>query len=162
MDILPRRSGVWIGENVRTENFLNFFWKKLRKNLQNLKCLTYLCIVIWKKIAHVSVTFGVRTRCERSRQQQGRKDQTTPLIGKGDLCLRSPQKLKIVWGPQILKPKLLTYESRIDNSYRKFTRCVEEGWLLFPDMQRAADCAKVSSEVDGYTCTKGCTGTLHS
>jgi len=33
-------------------------------------------------------------------QQQDRKDQTTPLIGKGDLCLRSPQKLKIVWGPQ--------------------------------------------------------------
>ena len=122
----------------------------------------YLCIVFRKGLKHVSVTFGVRTRCERSRQQQGRKDQTTPLIGKGDLCLRSPQKLKIVWGPQILKPKLLTYESRIDNSYRKFTRCVEEGWLLFPDMQRAADCAKVSSEVDGYTCTKGCTGTLHS
>ena len=104
----------------------------------------YLCIVFRKGLKHVSVTFA------------------TPLIGKGDLCLRSPQKLKIVWGPQILKPKLLTYESRIDNSYRKFTRCVEEGWLLFPDMQRAADCAKVSSEVDGYTCTKGCTGTLHS
>ena len=45
--------------------FWIFFWKKLRKNLQNLKCLTYLCSVIWKRIAHVSVTFGVRTRCER-------------------------------------------------------------------------------------------------
>ena len=37
------------------------------------------------------------------------------------------------------------YESRIDNSYRKPTRCVEEGWLLLPDMQRAADCAKMSA-----------------
>ena len=54
------------------------------------------------------------------------------------------------------------YESRIDNSYRKFTRCVEEGWLLLPDMQRTADRAKVSTKMDGYTCTKGCTGTLHS
>ena len=115
-----------------------------------------------KNNMHVSVTFGVRTRCERSRQQQGRKDQTTPLIGEGDLCLRSPQKLKIVWGPQILKPKLLTYESRIDNSYRKPTRCVEEGWLLLPDMQRATDRAKVSEEMDGYASTESCTGTLHS
>ena len=54
------------------------------------------------------------------------------------------------------------YESRIDYSYREPTRCIEEGWILLPDMQRAADRAKVSSEVDGYTCTKGCTGTLHS
>ena len=53
------------------------------------------------------------------------------------------------------------YESRIDNSYRKFTRCIEEGWLLLPDMQRAADCAKVSSEVDRYTSTQGCTGKVH-
>ena len=151
---------------------MHFFEFFLRKCLEKVICSSYLCSVVRKRTAHVSVTFGVRTRCERSRQQQGRKDQTTPLIGKGDFfaqghdlkvwCLRSPKKLKIVWGPQILKPKLLTYESRIDNSYRKFTRCVEEGWLLLPDMQRAADCAKVSSEVDGYTCTKGCTGTLHS
>ena len=141
---------------------VRFFCIFLRKNLQNTICSSYLCSVVRKRTAHVSVTFGVRTRCERSRQQQGRKDQTTPLIGKGDLCLRSPQKLKIVWGPQILKPKLLTYESRIDNSYRKFTRCVEEGWLLFPDMQRTADRAKVSTKMDGYTCTEGCTGTLHS
>lgn len=54
------------------------------------------------------------------------------------------------------------YESRIDNSYRKLTRCVEEGWLLLPDMQRAADRAKMSTEMDGYTCTQGCTRTLHS
>ena len=54
------------------------------------------------------------------------------------------------------------YESRIDNSYRKLTRCVEEGWLLLPDMQRTADRAKVSTEMDGYTCTQGCTRTLHS
>ena len=53
------------------------------------------------------------------------------------------------------------YESRIDNSYRKLTRRIEEGWLLFPDMQRAADCAKVSSEVDRYTCTQGCTRKVH-
>ena len=53
------------------------------------------------------------------------------------------------------------YESRIDNSYRKPTRYVEEGWLLLPDMQRAADCAKVSSEVDRYTCTQGCTRKVH-
>ena len=54
------------------------------------------------------------------------------------------------------------YESRIDNSYRKLTRCVEEGWLLLPDMQRAANRAKVSAKMDGYTCTQGCTRTLHS
>lgn len=54
------------------------------------------------------------------------------------------------------------YESRIDNSYRKLTRCVEEGWLLLPDMQRTANRAKVSTKMDGYTCTEGCTGTLHS
>ena len=54
------------------------------------------------------------------------------------------------------------YESRIDNSYRKLTRCVEEGWLLFPDMQRAADRAKMSEEMDGYASTKGCTGKVHS
>ena len=54
------------------------------------------------------------------------------------------------------------YESRIDNSYRKLTRRVEEGWLLLPDMQRAADRAKMSTEMDGYTCTQGCTRTLHS
>ena len=53
------------------------------------------------------------------------------------------------------------YESRIDYSYRKFTRCVEEGWLLFPDMQRTADRAKVSTKMDGYTCTKGCTGEIY-
>ena len=53
------------------------------------------------------------------------------------------------------------YESRIDNSYRKFTRCVEEGWLLLPDMQRAADRAKMSTEMDGYTCTQGCTRKVH-
>ena len=53
------------------------------------------------------------------------------------------------------------YESRIDNSYRKFTRCVEEGWLLLPDMQRAADRSKVSTEMDRYTCTQGCTRKVH-
>ena len=53
------------------------------------------------------------------------------------------------------------YESRIDNSYRKLTRCVEEGWLLLPDMQRAADRAKMSTKVDGHTCTEGCTREVH-
>ena len=53
------------------------------------------------------------------------------------------------------------YESRIDNSYRKFTRCVEEGWLLLPDMQRATNRAKVSSKMDGYASTKGCTRKVH-
>ena len=52
-------------------------------------------------------------------------------------------------------------ESRIDYTDRKFTRCVEEGWLLLPDMQRTADRAKVSTEVDGYASTKGCTGEIH-
>ena len=32
-----------------------------------------------------------KMRCARVRQQD-REDQTTPLIGKSDLCLRSPQK----------------------------------------------------------------------
>ena len=54
------------------------------------------------------------------------------------------------------------YESRIDNSYRKFTRCVEEGWLLLPDMQRTADRAEVPEEMDGYASTESCTRTLHS
>ena len=54
------------------------------------------------------------------------------------------------------------YESRIDYSYRKFTRCIEEGWILLPDMQGTADRAKMSEEMDGYASTKGCTGTLHS
>ena len=54
------------------------------------------------------------------------------------------------------------YESRIDNSYREFTRCVEERWILLPDMQRATDRAKVSEEMDGYASTESCTGTLHS
>ena len=53
------------------------------------------------------------------------------------------------------------YESRIDYSYRKLTRCVEEGWLLLPDMQRAADRSKVSTEMDRYTCTQGCTRKVH-
>ena len=53
------------------------------------------------------------------------------------------------------------YESRIDNSYRKFTRCVEEGWLLLPDMQRTADRAKMSEEMDGYAGTKSGTGKIH-
>ena len=48
------------------------------------------------------------------------------------------------------------YESRIDYSYRKFTRCIEEGWLLLPDMQRAADCAKMSKEMDRHTGKKSC------
>jgi len=54
------------------------------------------------------------------------------------------------------------YESRIDYSYRKFTRRVKEGWLLLPDMQRSADCAEVSEEMDGYTSTEGCTREVHS
>ena len=66
------------------------------------------------------VTVTVRGICIQGRhcgwrrvRQQDRKDQTTPLIGKGDFfaqghdlkvwCLRSPQKLKIVWGPQLRK-----------------------------------------------------------
>ncbi len=53
------------------------------------------------------------------------------------------------------------YESRIDYSYRKFTRYVEEGWLLLPDMQRAADCATVSKEMDRYASTKGGTREVH-
>ena len=53
------------------------------------------------------------------------------------------------------------YESRIDNSYRKFTRCVEEGWLLLPDMQRTADRAKMSSEVDGYAGEESGEGKVH-
>ena len=32
-------------------------------------------------------------------QQQDRKNQTTPLIGKGDLCFRSPQKSADFRGP---------------------------------------------------------------
>ena len=53
------------------------------------------------------------------------------------------------------------YESRIDNSYRKFTRCIEEGWILLSDMQGTADRAKMSEEMDGYASTKGCTGKVH-
>ena len=53
------------------------------------------------------------------------------------------------------------YESRIDNSYRKPTRYVEEGWLLLPDMQGTADRAKMSTEVDRYTSTQGCTGAVY-
>ncbi len=48
------------------------------------------------------------------------------------------------------------YESRIDNSYREPTRRIEEGWLLLPDMQRAADCAKMSKEMDRHTGKKSC------
>ena len=33
-------------------------------------------------------------------RQQDCEDDTTPLNRKNNLCLRSPQKLKIVWGPQ--------------------------------------------------------------
>lgn len=53
------------------------------------------------------------------------------------------------------------YESRIDYSYRKFTRCIEEGWILLPDMQGTADRAKVSEEMDGYASTEGCTREIH-
>ena len=45
------------------------------------------------------------------------------------------------------------YESRIDYSYREPTGCIEEGWLLLPDMQRAANSATLSEEMGGYTGT---------
>ena len=32
-------------------------------------------------------------------RQMDRKDQTTPLIGNGDHCLRSPKKFQIFRGP---------------------------------------------------------------
>ena len=47
------------------------------------------------------------------------------------------------------------YESRIDYSYREPTRCVEEGWILLPDMQRTADRAAVPEEMGGYTGKEG-------
>ena len=53
------------------------------------------------------------------------------------------------------------YESRIDNSYRKPTRRVEEGWLLLPSVQRATDRAKVSEEMDGYSGTEGGEGEVY-
>ena len=63
----------YYGDFTKTQRCVNwwkcevekFFCIFLRKKLEKGKCLTYLCIVIWKRIAHVSVTFGVRTRCER-------------------------------------------------------------------------------------------------
>lgn len=66
----------YYGDFTKTQRCVNwwkcevekFFCIFLRKKLEKGKCLTYLCIVIWKRIAHVSVTFGVRTRCVRVRQ----------------------------------------------------------------------------------------------
>ena len=72
------------------------------------------CEKIWKaQVLHsiFAVDFAEGSRTLRARagwsrdgrdrvRQQARKNQTAPLIGKGDLCLRSPQKLKIIWGPQ--------------------------------------------------------------
>ena len=123
--------------------FLHFLRKKLEKG----KCLTYLCIVIWKRIAHVSVTFGVRTRCVRVRQHNN-----------ANLTFRAQNKDN---SPNPIRHNSKKYESRIDNSYRKLTRCVEEGWLLLPDMQRTADRAKMSTEMDGYTCTQGSEGEIY-
>ena len=54
------------------------------------------------------------------------------------------------------------YESRIDNSYRKFTRCIEEGWILLPNMQGTADCAKVPTQMEGHPRPQSCTGKVHS
>ncbi len=38
--------------------------------------------------------------CRYRVQQLDRKDQTTPLIGKGDMCFRSPQELEIIGDPK--------------------------------------------------------------
>ena len=50
-------------------------------------------------VSRVGICFAGRQCGWRRVRQQDRKDQTTPLIGKGDLCLRSPQKLEISGDP---------------------------------------------------------------
>jgi len=53
------------------------------------------------------------------------------------------------------------YESRIDHTYRDPERGAEEGWILLPDIQGAADCTAVPEKMDGYASTEGCTGEVH-
>ena len=49
-------------------------------------------------------------------------------------------------------------ESRIDHTYRDPERAAEEGWILLPNLQRAADCTAVPEEMDRYASKEGCTG----
>jgi len=53
------------------------------------------------------------------------------------------------------------YESRIDYTDREPKRCIEEGWILLPDMPGAADRAKVSEEMDRHTGKESCKRKVH-
>ena len=53
-------------------------------------------------------------------------------------------------------------ESRIDHTYRDPERGAEEGWILLPDLQRAADCTAVSEDMEGYAGKEGCAGEIYS
>ncbi len=63
-------------------------------------------------------------------QQQDRKDQTTPLIGKGDLCFRSPQESKIIGDPN-------RKANRADARIQKLVRII--GKQVLPRRQLIAD-----------------------
>ena len=67
--------------------------KRRQKCHRNAILPTILCesVKVWNYNFFHLVSGRVR--------QQDRKYQTTPLIGKGDLCLRSPQKLKLFGDP---------------------------------------------------------------
>ena len=111
---------------MRTENFFEFFLKKVAKKFAK------------PKMFDVSLQRDLKEDRARKRHVRSANEMRTKMN-------RNNQN----------------YESRIDNSYRKLTRCVEEGWLLLPDMQRTADRAKVSAKMDGYASTQGCTRKVH-
>ena len=114
-----------------------------------------------RDVSCVAILSGRRTGVGGQSIAYVRKKQYLCIVFRNDLNTRK----RDVRSANEMRTKMnrnnQDYESRIDNSYRKFTRCVEEGWLLLPDMQRTADCAKVSSEMDRYASTQGCTGKVH-
>ncbi len=67
--------------NTESYELTGFFQKNAKnaksceKNLEKVKCSSYICIRFEKRLAHATMTYAMRTKCERSRQQQGRKDQ---------------------------------------------------------------------------------------
>ena len=61
-----------------------------------------------------------------------------------------PKNLKLFGDPNF-KTKILIYESRIDYSDRQAERHVAERRVLFSDVPRAADCTKMSYEMERYT-----------